>query len=372
MKSTALSFFILFFVFTACAQKDENIIDVKKDYEYEVITDELEIPWGIDFFSDGSFIATEKEGNLYYYKNGNLTNIQNVPKIMLKGQGGLMDVKIHPEFNQNKFIYLSFAHQGEGEEEGVGNTKIIRAKFDGSKLLDITEIYKALPNTSKPYHFGSRLAFDDEGYLYFSVGDRGNRDENPQDITRDGGKIYRIKDDGSIPSSNPFVNENEAKKAIYSYGHRNPQGMEKNPMTGKIWVHEHGPKGGDEINIISAGKNYGWPVISYGINYDGTSFTDETAKPGMEQPIHYWVPSIAPSGMAFVTSDKYPELKGNLLVGSLKFLYLEHCVLENNKVVKRERILKNIGRLRSVEESPDGYIYAGVEGLGIIKILPKS
>lgn len=370
MKPINYYYIVFLFSIIACAQKDETIQDVKQDYEYEVVSDELEIPWGMDFFEDGSFLATEKEGNLYYYKNGTIKIVQNTPEILLKGQGGLMDVRIHPEFSKNKWIYLSFAERGDNKDEG--NTKIIRANFDGSTLTNITTIYRALPNSSKPYHFGSRIEFDDNSYLYFSVGDRGNREENPQDIKQDGGKIYRLHDDGKIPNDNPFVNEDGAKKAIYSYGHRNPQGMEKNPFTGEIWVHEHGPQGGDEINIIQKGKNYGWPVISYGINYDGTSFTDLTEKNGMEQPFYYWVPSIAPSGMAFVTSDKYPELKGNLLVGSLKFLYLEHCVIEGNKVVKRERLLKNIGRFRSVEQSPDGYIYVGIEGIGIVKILPKT
>lgn len=370
MQSIKYPIIAFLFALTACAQKDETIQDVEEDYAYEVVTDQLEIAWGIDFFKDGSFLATEKEGKLYYYQNKSLKEITNVPEILLKGQGGLMDVKIHPNFEENQWIYLSFADKGEKEDEG--NTKIIRAKFDGTRLSNITQIYKATPNTSKPYHFGSRIEFDDQGYLYFSVGDRGNRDENPQSIERDGGKIYRLYDDGRIPEDNPFVNEPNAKKAVFSYGHRNPQGMEKNPFTGEIWVHEHGPKGGDEINIVQKGKNYGWPVISYGINYDGTSFTDKTEMPGMQQPMYYWVPSIAPSGMTFVTSDKYPELKGNLLVGSLKFLYLENCVLENNKVVKRERLFKNLGRFRSVKQSPDGYIYAGVEGVGIVKMLPKS
>jgi glucose/arabinose dehydrogenase len=194
---------------------------------------------------------------------------------------------------------------------------------------------------------------------------------NPQDITRDGGKIYRTKDDGSIPTDNPFFNTSEAKKAIYSYGHRNPQGMALHPVTGKIWIHEHGPQGGDEINIIEAGKNYGWPKITYGINYNDTKITDNTSLPGMEQPIHYWVPSIAPSGMAFVTSDKYPEWKGNLLVGSLKFQYLDRCVLEGNKVVKEEKLLQDLGRVRNVRQAPDGYIYVAIEHKGIVRIVPE-
>jgi glucose/arabinose dehydrogenase len=228
-----------------------------------------------------------------------------------------------------------------------------------------------MPNTTKGQHFGSRIVFDNDGYVYFSIGERGERDVNPQDITRDCGKIYRLHDDGSVPADNPFVNTENAKTAIYSYGHRNPQGLIKNPETGAIWDHEHGPKGGDEINIIEKGKNYGWPVISYGINYNGTSFTDITEKEGMEQPVFYWVPSIAPSGMTFVTSDKYPDWKGNILVGSLKFKYLERLVLENGKVVKREKLFEDIGRVRNVLEARDGFIYLAVEGVGIVKIIPN-
>ncbi len=360
-------FALLFISQISCAQKDEEIQDVEQDYKFEVVTDQLEIPWGLDFFEDGTMIATEKQGKMYLIKNDYLTEISNVPKVIVKGQGGLLDVKIHPNFSKNKWIYISYAHSEDGKN---ANTRIVRAKLENNTLSDIIEIYKGDPDSDKPYHFGSRIEFGSDGYMYFSIGDRGNRDQNPQDISRDGGKIYRIHEDGSIPQDNPFVNEKGAKTAIYSYGHRNTQGMEVHPETGKMWTHEHGPKGGDEINIIEKGKNYGWPVISYGINYDGTIFTEKTHQEGMEQPIYAWVPSIAPSGMTSVTSDKYPELKGNLLVGALKFAYLEHCVLDGEKVVKRERILKNIGRLRSVKQSPDGFIYAGVEGVGIVRILP--
>ena len=368
MRHSYLSILTFLFIFqTSCAQKDETIQEVNKDYAYEIVTDTLEIPWGLDFLPDETIIATEKEGGMFLIKDGKLQEISNVPQVKVMGQGGLLDVKLHPNFEGNNWVYISYA---ESRENGKANTRLIRAKLENNALSDIVEIYKGAPETDKPYHFGSRIEFDNEGYLYFSIGDRGNRDENPQDITRDGGKIYRFHDDGSIPSDNPFVNEAGAKKAVFSYGHRNPQGMEMHPVTGKIWTHEHGPKGGDEINIIQKGKNYGWPVISYGINYDGTIFTEKTHQEGMEQPIYAWVPSIAPSGMTFVTSDKYPDLQGNLLVGALKFAYLEHCILEGDKVVKRERLLKNIGRVRSVKQSPDGYIYAGVEGLGIVRILP--
>ena len=232
-------------------------------------------------------------------------------------------------------------------------------------------LYKANPNTKKGQHWGSRIVFDNDGHVYFSIGDRGNRDLNPQDITRDGGKIYRLNLDGSIPSDNPFVGKENTKEAIYSFGHRNPQGMVINPRTGYIWEHEHGPQGGDEINIIQKGVNFGWPLITYGINYSGTPITDKVALPNMAQPLYYWVPSIAPSGMAFSTSGIYENWTNDLFVGSLKFEYLERLIIENDKVVKREKVLDKIGRVREVVESPEGYLYLGVEGKGILKIIPN-
>ncbi|MCL4149500.1 UNVERIFIED_CONTAM: hypothetical protein GTU68_004782 [Idotea baltica] len=315
-------------------------------------------------------LITEKSGELIHFKNGVKIEIGGVPEIYKRGQGGLLDIIVHPHFKENSFVYFSYASQ-DGEGDG-GNTAIMRAKLVDNSLTETKLLYKAGPNTTKGQHFGSRLAFDNEGYLYFSVGDRGNRDENPQDITKDGGKIYRLNDDGSIPNDNPFINEPNAKKAVFSFGHRNPQGMFKHPETGEIWTHEHGPQGGDEINIIKKGLNYGWPKISYGINYSGTSFTDNTSLPGMEQPLFYWVPSIAPSGFAMVSSDKYPDWKGNLLVGSLKFQYLERLVLDNDKVVKREKLFEGLGRVRSVAQAQDGFIYVGIENLGIVKVVPKS
>jgi glucose/arabinose dehydrogenase len=322
------------------------------------------------FLPDNSILITEKSGEIIHFKDGEKTMINGVPEVYVRGQGGLLDIKLHPDYTNNGWIYLSYSSK-EGDGDG-GNTAITRAKLNGNTLVEKRLIYKAGPNTKKGNHFGSRIEFDNQGYLYFSIGDRSNRDENPQDITRDGGKIYRLNDDGSIPNDNPFTDEAEAKKGIYSYGHRNPQGMAKNPFTGAIWVNEHGPKGGDEINIIEKGKNFGWPVISYGINYNGTTFTDITEKEGMEQPLFYWVPSIAPSGMAIVDSDKYPDWKGNVLVGSLKFKYLERLIIEDNVVTKREKLFEDIGRVRNVIQAPDGYIYVAVEGKGIVKIIPEN
>lgn len=353
--------------FTACAQKDTTIEASTYKYSVETVVDDLQIPWGMAFLPDGSILITEKSGELIHFKNGVKQQVQGIPAVYNRGQGGLMDIVLHPNYEENAWIYFSYAAT-DGEGEG-GNTAIMRGKFNGNQLIEKEVLYKATPNTTKGQHFGSRIAFDKEGFLYFSVGERGERDVNPQDITRDNGKIYRLNDDGSIPEDNPFVNEPKAKKAIFSYGHRNPQGMILHPSTGEIWVHEHGPKGGDEINIIKKGANYGWPVVTFGENYSGTSITSETSKPGMEDPVYYWIPSIAPSGMLYVTSNKYPHLKDNLLIGSLKFQYLELDVLEGEKVVKRERLLEGIGRVRDVKQSPDGYIYVAVEGHGIVKLI---
>lgn len=342
----------------------------RQNNEYELVVPELRIPWGFTFLPDNSMLITEKSGILIHAKNGRKKEISGLPKVEEYGQGGLMDIALHPDFEKNRYIYFTYA-TSEGPGRGV-NTALMRAVFKDGALSNQKVLYKATPNASPGQHFGSRIAFDREGYLYFSIGDRGNRNKNPQDITRDGGKIYRLHDDGTIPKDNPFVSRNNAKKAIYSYGHRNPQGMEINPFTGEIWTHEHGPKGGDEINIIQAGKNYGWPRASFGVNYSGTKFTKHTTIKGMEDPFHHWTPSIVPSGMAFVSGNKYPEMKGNLLVGSLKFQYIANCTLKNGKVVKEEKLLKGLGRVRSIEQGNDGYIYAGIEYVGIVKLLPKK
>lgn len=355
---------------SACAQETrENDVPIASNtkYSYEVIVPELTNPWGMAFLPDGSLLITEKSGELIHAKEGVKKMISGVPEVVTRNQGGLLDVRLHPNFNDNKTIYMTYSSP-EGEEDGA-HTALMMATLESDQLTNQKVLYKGAPNTRKGHHFGSRIVFDDAGHLYFSIGDRGARDENPQDITRDGGKIYRLNLDGSIPKDNPFVGKEGAREAIFSFGHRNPQGMAVHPKTGEVWLHEHGPRGGDEINISQAGKNFGWPVISYGINYSGTTFTEITAKEGMEQPVYYWVPSIAPSGMAFVDGSKDKHLEGNILAGSLKFQYLEHLILKKDKVVKREKLLENVGRVRNVVMGPDGHIYLGVEGKGILKLV---
>ncbi len=371
MKMKTIVFFFFLSSFLACAQRNgpslSNSTDI--DYDVETVVPDLSIPWGMVFLPDGSMLIAEKRGQLIQFKDGVKQEIAGLPDIYVRGQGGFMDLELHPNYAENGWLYFSYVSR-EGQGSG-GNTAIMRAKLEGQTLIDHQLIYKGSPNTNSGNHFGSRIEFDNDGYLYFSIGDRFNRDANPQDISRDGGKIYRLHDDGRIPADNPFIKQTEAKKAIFSYGHRNPQGMVKHPTTGQIWTHEHGPRGGDEINIIVAGNNYGWPRITYGINYSGSKITNDTALPGMEQPFYYWIPSIAPSGMDFVTSDRYTAWKGHLLVGSLRFQYLELCVIENNQVVSREKLMADIGRVRNVRQGPDGYIYVAVEGTGILKIVPQ-
>ncbi len=361
-KLLIITFFLSLY-YSACAQ-DKNPVNTK--HTHEVVVSDLMNPWGFTFLPDGSMLINEKAGKLIHFNKGIKTEIAGLPEIYNRGQGGLLDIELHPNYIKNKWIYFSYASP-KGNGKG-GNTAIGRAKLKKDTLVEFKELYKATPNTTKGQHFGSRMVFKDN-CLFFTIGDRGNRDVNPQDITKDGGKVYRINDDGTIPNDNPFVNKANAKTAVYSYGHRNPQGMEIHPVTGEIWEHEHGPRGGDEINIIHPAKNYGWPVITYGINYSGTKITDETKKEGMEQPLHYWTPSIAPSGMAFISSEKYGNWKHDLLVGSLKFNYLNHCTLKKGKVIKEERLLDGLGRVRSIEQGPDGYIYVGIENLGIVKLL---
>jgi len=374
MKTTLTALMLSFFTLQLCAQEaapNPNDFDLvtNDDYTIEVVVPELTNPWGLAFLPDGALLITEKAGELIHFKDGIKTLLTGVPEVFARNQGGLLDIKLHPDYANNGWIYLTYSSI-EGEESGA-HTALIRFKLEGTAITNIEKLYKGSPNTRKAHHFGSRIAFDAQNHVYFSIGDRGARDENPQDITKDGGKIYRLNDDGSIPSDNPFVNASDAKKGIWSYGHRNPQGLAVHPETGAIWNHEHGPKGGDEVNIPEAGKNYGWPVISYGINYSGTEFTEITEKEGMEQPIYYWVPSIAPCGMDFVVNSAYTELDGDLLVGSLKFKYIERLKVKGNKIVGREKLLDEAGRMRNVVMGPDGHIYLGIEGLGIAKMIKK-
>ena len=374
-KNISIYFTILIIMFNfSCGQepndKNEIIVTDELNYEMELVFENEGIIWGLEFLNDNSILATLKSGSIIHFKDGVKKELKGVPQIYLRGQGGLLDIAIHPNFRKNKFVYLSYA--SEDIEGKGGNTTISRAILNGDTLEELEVLYKGTPDSRKGQHFGGRMEFDNENYLFFSIGDRGNRNVNPQDINIDGGKIYRIKDDGTIPKDNPFYNDGNAKKAIYSYGHRNPQGMFKHPVSGKIWTNEHGPRGGDEINIIEKGKNYGWPKITYGINYSGTTITKNKSLPNMEQPLYYWIPSIAPSSFEYISSEIYPNWKGSLLAGALVFKYIERIVLEDDIVVSRSKIAENLGRPRDIKQGPDGYIYVSIENKGVYKIMPNK
>lgn len=367
-------FFIVFYCLTllGCEQKKENdiaLLNAERTYKTERVIEGLSIAWGMVWLPDGSMLITEKSGTLYHVKDGKKNKVKNVPEVYHHGQGGLLDIALHPKYNENGWIYMTYASP-EGEEKG-GHTALTRFRLKDNTLIDIELLYKASPNETAGQHFGSRIVFDNKGDVYFSIGERFDKETNPQDITRDGGKIYRLHEDGSIPTDNPFYDKSDAKKAIFTYGNRNPQGMVKHPKTGEIWMHEHGPKGGDEINIVKKGANYGWPIVTYGIDYDGTSISEETSRSDIENPIYYWTPSIAPCGMDFIYSEKFPEWEGRLLVGSLKFGYVELLTFNQNHVVERQKLAEGIGRVRNVKVGPDGLIYISVEGQGIFRLIPN-
>jgi glucose/arabinose dehydrogenase len=341
------------------------------DYRFEKVVDGIDIPWGMVWLPDGDMLVTERSGQLFRVAEGKpKVSIDGLPELYVNWHAGLLDIELHPDYAQNGWIYIAYASP-DGAGEG-GNTAIMRARLEGTTLVDQQVLYKASPNSTSRDHYGSRIEFDKNGFLFFSFGDNYNHRGNPQDIAKDGGKIYRLYDNGDLPEDNPFYRQPGARPAVYSYGHRNPQGMAQHPETGQIWVHEHGPQGGDEINIIRAGRNYGWPIISYGIDYDGTKIAEGTHREGMEQPVWQWTPSIAPSGMAFVSGDRYPALKGHLLVGSLKFAYVSLCEIDGENVTCDKTVFENIGRVRNVRQGPDDYIYVAVDGAGIFRILPRG
>ena len=325
-------------------------------FRVTTIADGLDHPWGMAFLDDSRILVTERSGELRLIENGvlNVTPVVGLPTIVAKGQGGLLDVVLHPDYRQNGWIYFSYVATGKG---GIG-TEVGRARLEGMRLEQWQTLFRMEPKSGGGRHFGSRLIFDRDGYLFITLGDRGDR-PRAQQLDDHGGTVIRLHADGSVPADNPFVGVKGVRPEIFSYGHRNPQGIAFHPASGELWLHEHGPQGGDELNWVRPGRNYGWPVITYGVNYGiGTRIGEGTHKAGMEQPLHYWIPSIAPSGMAFYTGDRFPGWKGDLFIGSLKFQYLVRLKLDGQKVVREEPLLKGeYGRIRDVRDGPDGYIY---------------
>jgi len=378
LSDSALLVFTLMVLITSCStkpdtkQKEFFLIESEgAQLKVETVTDSIAIPFGMDFLPDGRLLVTDRAiGNMLVVntETGLKEFIEGVPKVVGQGDAGLLDVLVHPDYATNGWIYFAYS-----EGDTTSNTMVVeRGKLDGLKLVERERLFTALPYYKKPLHHGTRLVLKD-GYLFFGMGEKTDMKDSAQTLTNHLGKVLRIFEDGKIPQDNPFVNTPNAKPEIWSYGHRNPNGLTINPATGELWEHEHGPKGGDEINIIKPGLNYGWPVITYGVNYDDTPVGEGiTEKEGMEQPFYYYKPSIAPSGMQFYKADVIPAWKGNLFIGGMVLKHLNRLVIENNKVIKEERLLNDKGwRVRSVKQGPDGYLYIGVDGGKILRIMPN-
>lgn len=332
------------------------------DYQLNTWVDGLSDPWSLAFLPDGRALVTEKRGRLYVIENGRLGEqpISGLPEIDNRSQAGLYDVVPHPDYANNGWIYLAHSHpQQNAEGRAVSLTRIIRGRVRDGAWVDQQTIFEApveVYPASGGVHFGGRIAFDRAGYLYFSIGERGTM-QNAQNLAVPMGKVHRLFDDGRVPPDNPFLGNADAVRSIWSYGHRNPQGLAIHPVTGALYDVEHGPRGGDELNLVRGGRNFGWPVITYGMDYDGTPITAITAREGMEQPVNYWVPSIAPCGMNFYTGDLFPRWKNHLFVATLGTQQLHRLEVDGNRVVAEEILFKGLGRVRHVITGPDGALY---------------
>jgi glucose/arabinose dehydrogenase len=342
----------------AAQQQPQRIKTEKAELVVETVASGLSHPWGLAFLPDGGMLVTERSGRLRIVSaNGRISPpIAGLPRIAARGQGGLLDVALDPGFADNRFVYLSFA-----EDRGDGNgTSVARARLDaaGARLDALQVIFRQEPSYSGSHHFGSRLVFDRSGALFVTLGERFELRDQAQNPANHIGKIVRIRPDGGVPDDNPFVGQTGKRAEIWSLGHRNVQGAVLHPETGELWTAEHGARGGDEINIEHKGRNYGWPVISYGVHYSGQKIGEGTAKPGMEQPVYYWDPSIAPSGMVFYTGDKFPAWRGSLLVGALAGQHVARLEINGARVTSEERLLRQLGeRIRDVRQGPDGFVY---------------
>jgi glucose/arabinose dehydrogenase len=338
------------------------------DHEYRIVTvaEGLVHPWSIAFLPGGDMLVTERPGRLRIVRNGTLLPepVAGVPNVLAEGQGGLLDVVPHPDFASNRLLYLSFSKPFAGAEGAT--TAVARGRFENDRLTNVEEIFEAVSRGRG--HYGSRLAFDGNGYVFITVGDRqappsGELEAHPaQDVSNHHGTTIRLHDDGRVPADNPFVGQPNARPEIWSYGHRNAQGLAIHPETGDLWLTEHGPQGGDELNLVRRGANYGWPVVGYGVNYrSGAAIHEGTHREGLEQPAHIWVPSIGTSGLMFYTGDQFPAWRGSLFAGGLVGEKLARLTLDGMRVVGEEILVQRVGRIRDVRQGPDGYIYLAID-----------
>lgn len=356
----AAALFVIPSLATAQDVVDQQVFRSERHtFRLVTIAEGLEHPWGMAFLPGGEILVTERPGRLRVIRGGKLDPepIEGVPEVWASGQGGLLDVAVHPDYERNRLVYLSYSKPGE---RGA-TTAVVRGTFDGKRLNGVEEVFEADAWTRNRVHFGSRLLFDGDGHLFISIGDRGVM-QAAQDLGNHQGTIVRLHDDGRVPADNPFVGREGARPEIWAYGIRSPQGLAFHPVTGALWETEHGPRGGDELNHILPGRNYGWPVITYGINYNGQPISDLTEKEGLEQPLHYWVPSIATSGLAIYDGDAFPGWRGDAFVGGLAGMRLARVSFDGNGSTSEETLLTEIRqRIRDVRVGPDGYIYILVD-----------
>jgi glucose/arabinose dehydrogenase len=350
--------FLLVLLLAAAPAAAQTVKSDEHSFRVVKVAEGLDHPWSIAFLPDGRLLVTERPGRLRIVSGGRLETVAGLPEIAQHGQGGLFDVVLHPDFRKNSLVYVSYAERGD---DGFG-TALLRGELRGQRLEKVEVLFRQSPKGTRGQHFGGRIVFDRAGFVYLTLGDRGEmpRAQRPDDHA---GSVIRLHDDGRVPKDNPFVGKAGWKPEKFTLGNRNMQGAALHPQTGVLWTHEHGPQGGDEVNVIRAGVNYGWPVITYGVQYGiGTRIGEGNRKEGMAQPLHYWVPSIAPSGMAFYTGERFPKWKGNLLVGALRDQMLVRLVLDGEKVVKEERLLRGaLGRIRDVRVGPDGLVYLATD-----------
>jgi glucose/arabinose dehydrogenase len=362
-KKFVLLYSVIIVMITSCAQaQDDKAVhhSQQADFKRVTIAEGLHHPWSLAFLPDGHFLVSERRGRLWHIsQQGEKKEITGLPELYSQGQGGLLDLALGSDFENDGWLYFSYA-AAKDSDYNLANTEVARAKVDFQqyRLTDLEVIFRAIPKVKGDNHWGSRLQFGAGGLLYITLGERYDYSEEAQNPYNHLGAVVRISPSGKVPESNPFKNGGGGQPEVYTYGHRNVQGVALHPYTGEIWIAEHGPMGGDEVNILKPGANYGWPKVTFGLDYSGAVISDKTSAPGIEGPLLQWTPSIAPSGMAFYAADKFPQWQGDLFVGALALKHLRRVELDGKTVVAQEELLKDWGqRIRDVRQGPDGYLY---------------
>jgi glucose/arabinose dehydrogenase len=377
------TFLVIWALHASCAQaadqkdKDEGTAVIVDDFTLttEVVLGDRGAIWGFEFLPDGGIIFTERSGKIGIFKEGKVTELSGVPKVAYESQGGLLDIALHPDFANNGWVYIAYLENSGS----ASRMNLARFKISGNAVTELQKLHTTSATNKWKGHNGSRILFDKNGYLFWSVGEGGSTsrggaespNKNAQNVKESWGKVHRLTDDGKVPADNPVLPGNTAATSVYSYGHRNPQGLAYNPDKDEVWESEHGPRGGDELNLVQKGANYGWPLVSYGINYDGVDISGKKHT-GYTEPTFQWTPSIGACGLTFLTSDQYGSWKGSIFAGALALNHVSRIYFENGQA-KEEVILKDVGRVRDVVQGPDGYLYLSLEGPGrIVKVIPTK